>query len=202
MCESARFRVKRLKPNFTASCVSCARFWTLFISVVYSGSSKTVLEISRTRMHMRFLATTVIALALLFSQSAGLVVAALCPHLRSDKDSCDTQTTAEPTHHGVAHTQLEAELAEFSGSQNGDAVTIAKQSGSCSHCAVHSRTNRNTASSEQSNVPQRLNELTITLGIARIHLVPASQAPAWSARAHGPPGDIIPRHVLLNTFRI
>jgi hypothetical protein len=161
-----------------------------------------ILEIGRTLMHRRFVVTTVIALALLFSQSAGLVVAALCPHLRSDEDSCDIQTTAEPSHHAMDHTQMEAESAGFSGSQNGAAVVIGKQNGSCSHCAVHSRTNRNTPSSQQSNVPQRLGELTITLDVARIHLVPASQAPALSSRAHAPPGDLIPRHVLLNTFRI
>lgn len=153
-------------------------------------------------MHRPFVATTVIALALLFNQSAGLAVAALCPHLRSDKDSCDILTKAEPTHHEMDHMQMEAESAGFSGSQNGEAVAMGKQNGSCSHCAVHSRTNRNTASSQQSSVPQRSGELTISLGVAHIHLLPASQGPALSSRAHGPPGDAIARHVLLNTFRI
>ncbi len=155
-------------------------------------------------MHRRFVATTVIALALLFSQSAVLFMAALCPHVRADKDSCDTLIEAEPTHHDMDHMQLGAESnsAGFSGSQTGEAVAIGKQNGSCSHCAVHSRTNRNTASSQRSNVPQRVGELTIALGIAGIHLVPASRGAALSSRAHGPPGDAIPRHVLLNTFRI
>lgn len=159
--------------------------------------------IGRVRMHRRFLVSTVIALALLFSNSAGLFVAALCSHRESDKNSCETlQVEAEPTHHEMDHTQVDEESVVVSTPQTGEAVAVEKQNGSCSHCAVHSRTSRNTASSQQSNVPQRSGELTITLGVFSIPFDPDLRTAALPSRAHGPPGDAIPRHVLLNIFRI
>ena len=55
-------------------------------------------------MHKRFLVTTVLAAALLFSQGGDLLVAALCPHLQSGMASCETQPpTGGMSHEDMGH---------------------------------------------------------------------------------------------------
>ncbi|MGI9165764.1 MAG: hypothetical protein ACR2G5_05170 [Pyrinomonadaceae bacterium] len=151
-------------------------------------------------MHKRFLATTVLAVALPFSQGGNFLVAALCPHLQSGMTACKTQL-AEPTmsHEDMVHMEMERETAS---NRDPDAVALGQPIGPCSHCAVHSRTNRNTASLSEMEAARRSADLNIPLPLSRVSPVSVSAVSVSTSRAHGPPGERTPRHILINIFRI
>lgn len=156
-------------------------------------------------MPKRFLVTTVLAAALLFSQGGNLLVAALCPHLQSGMASCETKLS-EPTmshedmgHMDVGHMDKQDETQPDVDS---NAVSLGQPTGPCSHCAVHSRTNPNTASLRQAEAAKRSMDLNIPLQVSGVAPVAASPVPVLISRAHGPPGDPTPRHILINIFRI
>ena len=151
-------------------------------------------------MHKRFLATTVLAIALLLSQGGNFLVAALCPHLQTGMASCEAQL-AKPTmsHEDLGHMEMEHEAVS-----NGDpdAFAFGQPIGPCSHCAVHSRTNPNTASLRATEAANRSVDLNIPLNFSRVAPVTVSPAAVLTSRAHGPPGDSTRRHILINIFRI
>ena len=156
-------------------------------------------------MHKRFFATTVIALALLFGQIGTFVVAAFCPHLSSKVVSCETQAApaeSESANHGMHDMQMEATESLPNHAEGNVAIPTAEPTGSCKHCALHSRTSPNKTSLRESNIPQRSVDLTISLPVADVTLAPKFPAAVMPARAHGPPGNETPRHVLINIFRI
>ncbi len=151
-------------------------------------------------MHKRFLATTVLAASLLFSQGGTLLVAALCPHLRSGMASCKTQLT-DPTmsHEDMGHMEMNHEAVS---NADPDAVSFGQPTGSCLHCAVHSRTTPNTASFRETEAAKQSSDLNIPLQSSRVASVTPSPVVVLTSRAHGPPGDQTPRHILINIFRI
>ncbi|MGI9067967.1 MAG: hypothetical protein ACR2HX_16395 [Pyrinomonadaceae bacterium] len=151
-------------------------------------------------MHKRFLAHTVLGIALLFSQGGTFLVAALCPHLQSGMASCETQL-AVPTmsHEDMGHMGMEHEPVS---NVSADALAVGQPIGPCSHCAVHSRTNPNPNSLRETETPKRSVELSIPLQVSRVAPVAASPVAVLTSRAHGPPGDPTPRHILINIFRI
>lgn len=151
-------------------------------------------------MHKRFLAITVVAAALLFSQGGNFLVAALCPHLRSGMASCMTKLAA-PTmsHEDMGHMGMEHEPAS---NQDPDAVALGQPIGPCSHCAVHSRKNPNTAWLTETEAAKRSVDLNIPLHVSRVAPVTVSTVAVLTSRAHGPPGEAIPRHILISIFRI
>lgn len=151
-------------------------------------------------MHKRFLATTFLATALLFSQGGNFLVGALCPHLRSGMASCGTQL-AEPTmsHEGMGHMGMSHEAAP---NPDPDAVALGQPIGSCPHCAVHSRTTPNTASLRETEAAKRSVHLDIPLQVSKVAPVTQSPVAVLTSRAHGPPGDPTPRYILINSFRI
>ncbi len=151
-------------------------------------------------MHKRFLATTVLATALLFSLGGSFLVAALCPHLQSGMASCEAQL-AKPTmsHEDMGHMGMGHESAS---NLNSDASAFGQPTKPCSHCAVHSRTNPNTASLRATEAANRSVDLNIPLNFSRVAPVTVSPAAVLTSRAHGPPGDSTPRHILINIFRI
>lgn len=154
-------------------------------------------------MHKRFLVNTVLGIALLFSQGGNLLVAALCPHLQSGMASCETQL-ADPamSHKDMGHAgHLEMEQ-EPSSQGVADVTALGQPISPCSHCAVHSRTNPNPDSLRETEVPKRSVELNIPLQVSRVAPVAAAPVDVLTSRAHGPPGDPIPRHILINIFRI
>ena len=162
-------------------------------------------------MHKRFLAITVITTALLFSQGGSLVVAALCPHLQSGMASCETgASTSKSGHEAMSHDDMghmghmaHAELKHEQASQaNPDALAVAQQIDPCRHCAVHSRKNQNTASLRETEAAKRATDLYIPLEFSRIAADSVAAVPVLTSRAHGPPGDSIRRHILINIFRI
>ena len=158
-------------------------------------------------MHKRFLATTVLATALLFSQGGNLLIAALCPHLRSGMASCETQLSAptvshdDMAHEHMGHMEMEQEQ-EPASQPDADVAALGQPTGSCLHCAVHSRTHPNTASMRQAYAAKRSVDLSIPLQVSRVVPVAASPVRVLTSRAHGPPGEPPPRYVLINIFRI
>lgn len=151
-------------------------------------------------MHKRFLANTVLGVALLFSQGGTFLIAALCPHLQSGTASCEAKPADPATSHDdMGHVGMEHETAP---NPDPDAVALGQPQGSCSHCAVHSGTNPNTAPLRQAEAVKRSVDLNIPLQVSKVALVAASPVPVLTSRAHGPPGDPTPRHILINIFRI
>lgn len=142
-------------------------------------------------MNRRVVATAIIALAVLCSQGGGSALAAICPHLRSQNNSCHETPAQNATdkHHEVERA-------------TGDAFETTDASPACNHCAVHSRNKRDDSTLQPANASQRASELT--LAISPSVAVPPSllKTIAWTAKAHGPPRDSGPLHLLNNVFRI
>lgn len=154
-------------------------------------------------MEKRFLATTFVAIALILGQGANVLVAALCPHLRSNQPSCETASTqTEGDHHGMDHMVKEQESAGFSGSITGQIAALVHSNGPCNHCAVHSRENGSTTSLQRSYFAQSSHELTLTVNQSLDRPIAVSEALNLTSRAHGPPGGGRSRHILINVFRI
>ncbi|MBA2527831.1 MAG: hypothetical protein H0V18_18925 [Pyrinomonadaceae bacterium] len=155
---------------------------------------------ARTYMHKRFLATTILATALLLSQGGNFLVAALCPHLQSGMASCKAQlAVATMSHMDMGHMGMEHESA---ANLDPHAVALGQPIGSCSHCAVHSRTNPNTASLSATEAVKRSADWNIPLHLSRVAPVALSPVAVLNSRAHGPPGETTPRYILINIFRI
>ena len=154
-------------------------------------------------MHKRFLTTTVLATALLFSQGGNFLVGALCPHLRSGMASCKTQLAEPPMSHEdmghMGHMEMEHKTPP---NPDTDSVALGQPIGPCPHCAVHSRTTPNTASLRETEAAKRSADLNIPLHFSRVAPVTVTPVAVLTTRAHGPPGEAIPRHILINTFRI
>ena len=140
-------------------------------------------------MNRRFVATAIIALAVLFSQGGGSALAALCPHLRSLNNSCHEMQTQAVSHHEIERA-------------NGNAFDSTDSTAACNHCAVHSRTKRDDSTLQPANTSQRASDLTISSTPSVAGPPALSKTIAWTAKAHGPPRDAGPLHLLHNVFRI
>jgi hypothetical protein len=151
-------------------------------------------------MKMRFLATTVLAAALLFSQGGNFLVAALCPHLLSGTASCEiplAETTS--SHEDMGHVGM-----DHASAFNLDPSAVAAGHGidPCSHCAVHSSKNSYPASLRETEVPKRSTGLSIPLHFSTVVPVIVGPVVVLSSRAHGPPGESTARYILISIFRI
>lgn len=157
-------------------------------------------------MHTRFVATTVLGIALLFSQGGNFLVASLCPHLRSGMSSCESQPVA-PTvsHHDMGHMEMEHETTSPPAADphhDFNSVALSQQHGPCSHCAVHSRTIPRTASLRETEAAKKSTQLSLPIRSFRVAPVTESGVAVLNSRAHGPPGDPTARYILINIFRI
>ena len=164
---------------------------------------KTVLRIQSTRpMRTPFVATTVLGIALLFSQGGNFLIAALCPHLQSGMASCETRSADPATsHEDMGHMGMEHESTS-APELNQDALALGQPHGLCSHCAVHSRTTPRAASLSDTEAAKRAFGLNIPVHVSKVAPATASPIAVLTSRAHGPPGDPTPRHILINIFRI
>jgi hypothetical protein len=156
-------------------------------------------------MLRQFILTSLLGLALLFSQGGVLVVAALCPHLSLATPICDVSNGQPAMDHAhMAEPDVDRRLPlEEDVSHAIDVGAVLGQPGEpCSHCAVHSRTNPSPASLRQSDVAKRSVDFNIQLHPPRIGPVTVSLVPVLISRAHGPPGDLTSRHILISIFRI
>ena len=162
-------------------------------------------ELSITPMHKRFLATTVLATALLFSLGGNFLVAAFCPHLRSAQISCISHPAESPMSHDdmgdMAMDSMDS-MNESAANPDPNAVAIGEPIGLCPHCAVHSRTTPNAVSLQEIEGSKRLGSFAIPNTVAKLGCVETSPVAVSTSRAHGPPGNASPRYILINTFRI
>lgn len=154
-------------------------------------------------MHKRFLAITVLTAALLFSQGGHLLVAALCPHLRTGVASCETpQAKASMSHEDMGHgANMEME-PEPATQPDSNASSLGQPVDACSHCAVHSRTTPNAVSLRETETAKRSIDFNIPLNVSGVAPAIVSPVAVLTSRAHGPPAEARPRHILINIFRI
>ena len=156
-------------------------------------------------MHKRFLASTVLATALLFSLGGNFLVAALCPHLRSAQVSCHAPLAeSKMSHDDMGEMEMDEmdSMDESASNPDPDAIAIGEPIGLCPHCAVHSRTTPNVVSLREVEASQQPGSFAIPDAIQNVVFVETSLVAVSTPRAHGPPGTTTPRHILINIFRI
>ena len=135
-------------------------------------------------------------------------MAALCPHLQSGMASCGTKASASKSgheamsHEDMGHMGHEEMKHEHASQANPDALALTPSVDPCRHCAVHSRKNQNTASLRETEAAKRSTDLSNPLEFSQIALSSVGAFQVVTSRAHGPPGDSTPRHILINIFRI
>jgi hypothetical protein len=153
-------------------------------------------------MHKRFLAITIVGVALLFSQGGSFLIAALCPHLRFGQVSCNKHS-AESTmsHHEMGNMVMDS-MDETASNPDANAVALGEPIGLCSHCAMHSRTAPPAVSLREIEASKRSGTFAIPDAAPRVVSVEMPYFAILTSRAHGPPGESTPRHVLINIFRI
>ena len=154
-------------------------------------------------MPKRLAITSLLGLALLFSQGGVLLIAALCPHLRLTEPVCSSMASeaaldhSQMIHHEMDHGSLSPATVV--------AQSIVFAPGAprpCSHCIIHARTNSKTTSARTAETVKRSVELKVAQAVSVLPFVVTAVASKTRA-AHGPPGDAgRPRHVLFSTFRI
>jgi hypothetical protein len=163
----------------------------------------------RPTMHKRLAATAVLGIALLLSQGANVLVAALCPHLRSPSEPCITEAAkTDADHEHMDHTEMDssevesvsAEPSTFGEASKG--VSLSQPVGACPHCAMHSRSSSNPASFREIETAKRANDINIPLAVVPVIHENESAVSVLTVRAHSPPGSELLRHVLINVYRI
>ena len=156
-------------------------------------------------MHKRLLAITFLGVALLFSQGGSFLIAALCPHLRSGQVSCSKHssesTMSEMSDDEMGHMAMDS-MEESAANPDPNAVAIGEPIGLCSHCAMHSRTVPPAVSLRETDASKRSGTFAIPDAVPQVISVEMSYLAILSSRAHGPPGQTLPLHVLINIFRI
>ena len=139
-------------------------------------------------MKRRFSAVIIVALAVLFCQSGGVVLAAICPHLRTPHQSCHGMVATVSTN----ETQP-ADAEVFQTSESGVA---------CNHCVIPAGNKRHEAVLQEANSAERASDLSVSLSISTVNPPALLKTVTWVAKAHGPPRDAGALYVLINVFRI
>ena len=160
-------------------------------------------------MHKRLVSTAVLGIALLFTPGANVLVAALCPHLQSPAQPCITEAPApNASHQHMEHMEMDSTESESVSEEPSDSTktsegaALSQPTGTCPHCAMHSRSSSNPASFREIETVNRASDLNIPLLVEPIVFEHESAGPIIASRAHGPPGKYIPKHILINVFRI
>jgi len=83
-----------------------------------------------------------------------------------------------------------------------NAYALGEPIDACSHCAVHSRTTPNTVSLRATEAAKRSIDFNIPLNVSEVAPAIVSPVAVLTSRAHGPPGEARPKHILINIFRI
>jgi hypothetical protein len=164
-------------------------------------------------MHRRFLAVTVLAVTVLFSQGGGSLIAAFCPHLTSIRASCHTNVSEEKVSHDhidqidgmvMGETDSIHSMDEPIANANPDpgALAVGQPVGWCPHCSVHAPTTLNAVSPRGVEPSKRSGGVLIPDAAQPEVTAEESFAAFLTSRAHGPPDVNTPRHILLNVYRI
>lgn len=154
-------------------------------------------------MHKRFLAITVLGVALLFSQGGNFLIAALCPHLRSGSGqvSCNKHAESTMSHDEMGNMAMDS-MDESASNPDPNAVALGEPIGLCSHCAMHSRTAPPAVFLREIEASKRSGTFAVPGAVPRVVSIEMPYLAIFTSRAHGPPGETAPRHVLINIFRI
>jgi len=139
-------------------------------------------------MSQRFIAVIFVAVTVLFCQSGGLVLNAICPYARAQHEMCHGMT-----HDVASHQQQRANDEAFEASDDG---------ATCNHCVIHARNKRDDAALQETNSSQRAAELTVASALAPVCPPALLTTITTVANAHGPPRDSGLLYVRLNVFRI
>jgi len=139
-------------------------------------------------MKRRFLAVIIVVCAVLFCQSGGVVLAAICPHLRAPHETCHGMIAAV-----APHEMQHANAAAFETSESG-AV--------CNHCVIYASNKRDDTALQEANSAQRASDLSVSLSISAVNPPALLKTVTWVAKPHGPPRDGGALYVLINVFRI
>lgn len=168
------------------------------------------LQIRDRTMLKRLTLTSLLGLALLFSQGGVLLIAALCPHLRLAMPGCSSMSNqaAEIEHSQMAHHDMDQDnfspvLATARDSNDTNVIQLQEGERPCSHCVIHAGAKSNPISVRTAETVKRSAELSVPQTVPARPPLGASDIAVLAAREHSPPGDgNRPKHVLLNTFRI
>lgn len=139
-------------------------------------------------MKRRFIAVIIVVWAVLFCQSGGVVLAAICPHLRATHETC----------HGMIAAVAPHEMQHA----NGEAFETSDSGAVCNHCVIYTSNKRDDTALQEANSAQRASDVTFSIASATADSTAALRTVAWVAKAHGPPRDSGPLYVLINVFRI
>ena len=153
-------------------------------------------------MHKRFLAITVLGVAFLFSQGGSFLIAALCPHLRSAQVSCDTHHTGSAMSHDNMGNMPMDSVEESASNPDPNAVALGQPVELCSHCMMHTRITANAITLREIEASKLSGNYAIPDSVPAVVSVEMPSVAILNSRAHGPPGQTTPRHVLINIFRI
>jgi hypothetical protein len=175
-------------------------------------------------MRKRFLILGFLIVALLFSAWGNVIAAAFCPGYASNRNCCVKQTLSTPKpveHPSSCHAEMAGmemdgmrmatESSADSGVQDSQAQITSESSTDqvgfdlpfeeCPHCWSHSQPTSGAASVVTVEASTRLLETNLPTADFAVAPPPAfSILGAFSG--HGPPGISLPRHVLINVFRI
>ena len=154
-------------------------------------------------MLKRLTITSLLGVALLFSQGGVLLIAALCPHLRLAVPVCGDMTGDAVDHSQMAHHEMEPGNSLLDGLH--EANTILWQGGGrpCSHCSIHGQTKSSNASVKTAETVKRTTEISVPDTVSAFAPVITSDVAVLTAKEHGPPGEASrPKHVIFSTFRI
>lgn len=139
-------------------------------------------------MKRRFVAVSIVVWAVLFCQSGGVVLAAICPHLRAPHESC----------HGMVAADESPEMQHA----NADAFQTSDSGAACNHCVIYASYKRDDTALQEANSAQRASDLTVSVASVTADPTAVLKTVAWVAKAHGPPRDAGALYVLINVFRI
>src|SRR5690349_10306034 len=139
-------------------------------------------------MKQRFVAVIIVALAVVFCQSSGVVLAAMCPHLRAPHQTC--------------HGMVAAVAADETQHANTDALQTSDSGAACNHCVIPASNKRHDAVLQEANSAQRATDLSVSLFLSAVNPPALLKTVTWIAKAHGPPRETGSLYVLINVFRI
>jgi hypothetical protein len=147
-------------------------------------------------MKRKFVAALIVALAVLFGQGGGLVLAAFCPHVKAEQpdNACHDAQEANSQDAVTEHHQTAVPEGHAFESKESDVR--------CNHCVVNSRSKREESVLQTTYTPQRADDQKSAVHVYRVEHPSFLKISTWSAQTHGPPGPPAPLHVLLNVFRI
>ena len=110
----------------------------------------------------------------------------------------------EMSHEQMGHDGMDSmeHGADANANPNPNALAFDQPTAPCSHCAMHSGNNGNTASQRQSEAATRSGDIGAPVTYSTGTPVIALPIAVLTSRAHGPPGQRVSRHILNNIFRI